>query len=355
LLFLSGCAEQQSISQQGVLGLGLMVTLLCAVLWMRRMPQELCWQFAAMAGCWLLVSVYWVLCASMLAALPAWQTATWQTAWHGSQFVFLVLQGLLLLSVLRRFGQALAQAENLAQALAASVDASRQQLEIAYGHLHQLERLNVADVERMRIYRDLHDDVGSKLLSIIHGSRASRDKLERRTNSMSGESRENGESRESREGSLAAAALESMRNAVARANNPNVTFKSFLTVLHEEMQLRLQGAGIALIWEQPSENLDWVLNSDQNYQLNRIFRELVNNVLRHAAATVVEFSIAQIDGQWQFSLADNGRGFHTSGDLPIAGMGLRHIRERSLVLAATSQWMSRPQGGVIFTLLLPAP
>jgi signal transduction histidine kinase len=271
LWFLSGCSQQQLTQHQAVFGLLPLGMLLC---------------------CWLLLVVF-------------------------------------LVNLLRRLKRAAALVENLQQELAIRADANRQQLALAYDRQQQLELLSIAETDRIRIYRDLHDDVGSKLLSIVHGSRASR------------------------EGRLAAEALESLRNAVARANNPDIPFRRFLDALHDEMRLRLQGIGVHLGWKQPEQNLEWVLNSHQHYQLTRIFRELVSNVLRHASASEVEFSVAQLGEQWQFSLADNGCGF--VGEPPKTGLGLRNIREWSLVLDAASQWMSRPQGGVVFTLLLPAP
>lgn len=250
----------------------------------------------------------------------------WQTGYHWSQFAFPLLQGVFLVALILRFVGALTVAEGVNQQLEARVGEIRRQLEEVYAQARQAELQKAADEERSRIFRDLHDDVGSKLLSIAHAGR------------------------ETRLGTLASSALESLREAVARVNNPEIAFGDFLYELKEEMVLRLASLGIVLHWWQPEQDLEWRLNSSQNYNLSRLFRELCSNIIRHAAASEVEFSVQPAGKRWLFVLADNGRGFDT---LQTEGNGMHNLRLRASELGAEMAWSSRAGGGVQVTLLLP--
>jgi signal transduction histidine kinase len=235
------------------------------------------------------------------------------------------MQLIFLAGLIQRFVAALTFAEGMNQQLEARVDTIRGELEQAYQRASVAERQKAAEDERLRIYRDLHDDVGSKLLSIAHAGR------------------------DTRLGSLASSALESLRDAVAKANNPQIRFDEFLLQVREEMQLRLTSLGITLGWWQPSEPLDWMLNSAQNHHLQRIFRELVSNIIRHAGATEVKFDVFRVGRAWRFVLVDNGKGMMEQPD----GGGGRSLRARAIELGATIAWHSRTGNGVEVVLLLP--
>lgn len=253
------------------------------------------------------------------------QAPDWQGAYHWAPFAFPLMQGIFLVGLIQRFIGALSVAEGVNQLLEARVNAARDQLEAAYAEARQAEILKAADEERSRIYRDLHDDVGSKLLSIAHAGR------------------------DTRLGGLASSALESLRDAVARVNNPEIDFAGFLTALREEMTLRLGSLGVALQWTQPEQLPPWVLDSAQHHHLSRIFRELVSNIIRHSGATEVTLQVQPLGADWEFLLADNGRGMSSEA----GGNGLHNLRTRADALGARIRWISRPEGGLQVVLVLP--
>lgn len=92
-----------------------------------------------------------------------------------------------------RFINTLAEAEALNRDLANKVEATRLDIEMNFNRKREIALQQAAEMERSRIYRELHDDLGSKLLSIAHGGR------------------------DSRLGDLAAATLQSLRESVSRA------------------------------------------------------------------------------------------------------------------------------------------
>lgn len=91
--------------------------------------------------------------------------------------------------------------------------------------------------------------------------------------------------------------------------------------------------------------------------LYRIAVEAVNNVLRHAQASLCEVGLALRDGTLVIAVEDNGRGFnHEPLQVPSAtgGRGLHNIQERARAIGAQVSWRgSRFSSGTRFELLLP--
>ncbi len=209
--------------------------------------------------------------------------------------------------LLRRFTDALHTAETLNRELEQKVEESRQIIERSFEQRRVLEMEQAAEKERLKIYRDLHDDVGSRLLSIVHAD--SGNKL----------------------GNMARAALESLRQAVSKANTPDQPLASLLRDIREETELRLTGSGHTVSWHQ-QDMPDVIVASDIAFNVNRIMKEVVSNIIRHAHASEVHVVIVRQHQALRVTVTDNGRGF-----LPGAsdGNGLGNIRSRSAEIGAT--------------------
>jgi two-component system nitrate/nitrite sensor histidine kinase NarX len=85
----------------------------------------------------------------------------------------------------------------------------------------------------------------------------------------------------------------------------------------------------------------------------RIVQEALNNVRRHADATLVRVSVERPDGRVRVTVADNGKGFdpESVGD---DRYGLRGMRERAEMVGAELRIDSRPADGTRIILDLPA-
>lgn len=256
----------------------------------------------------------------------------WESAFYFSQFAFPLLMLVFAGALLQRFISALSEAEKLNRELEDRVEASRQLIERSFEEKHELELKQAAARERIDIYRDLHDDVGSKLLSIVHA----------------GSDTQN----ENKAGELARTALESLRNAVSRANSPEQSLTQFLEELKEEANLRLAGSGHAFNWNQFDPLPTMQLGSDQVFNLNQIFRELVSNIIRHAEANAVEIRISSSINGLNFRISDNGKGINELDHLP-KGNGLGNIESRVAELEGHVSWRSNSPSGLTVELNIP--
>jgi len=250
----------------------------------------------------------------------------WEGAMYWSQFGFPILLAVFTANLLSRFTSALRLAENLNRDLEVKVERSRVIIEKSYAEKRELELVQAAEKERLSIYRDLHDDVGSKLLSIVHAGR------------------------DNKLGELARTALESLRNAVSRANSPEQSLQNFLEQLEEETRLRLEGSGHQLQWAQSDPIPAIILRSDIVFNLNQIFREIVSNIIRHANASEVKISLLSQHDRFVFEVSDNGQGIKEEN---IEGNGLNNINQRADEIGVDVNWKNIPLEGLTVRLTLP--
>ena len=92
--------------------------------------------------------------------------------------------------------------------------------------------------------------------------------------------------------------------------------------------------------------------------LFRIAQEALANVARHARADAVAIALTRSRGAVRLVVKDDGRGFDPAarrGARAPRSLGLLGIRERAAALAGTAAIDSRPGGGTRVTVTLPLP
>lgn len=156
--------------------------------------------------------------------------------------------------------------------------------------------------ERRRIAADLHDDVGSRLLTSLHHNDMADIKQTVRE---------------------ALADVRTIATGLAGVRTPLVTA---LGDLRYETSLRLEQAGITLDWPLDDAGEGLVLDYSVSKNLLSCHREIVSNVIRHAQASRLSLRTA-IDGlQLRLCYEDDGKGCDT--DSVQRGNGLNNIRYR---------------------------
>ena len=158
--------------------------------------------------------------------------------------------------------------------------------------------------ERARISRDMHDNIGARLLSALHYPGADRkDRLIRD-------------------------ALSDFRDIINDTAAETLSLDEMLADLRVECADRLEAANIALDWRADEVGRTVAL-APAVHTLRSILREAVSNVLRHAEATRVEVHVRCDHGRIELCAKDNGRGLAAANAaLPGHGHGLANIRTR---------------------------
>lgn len=150
-----------------------------------------------------------------------------------------------------------------------------------------LDRLRERDagarVERERIRRDVHDDIGAKLLSLLHSTPPDRQAVVRE-------------------------ALDDLRMLLRALEQESVRLDDAVDGWQAEARKRCEGAGVALNWR--GELGDFgarELSSRQAANLTRIVREAISNALRHAAPSRLDVEVHCAPDQLQVLLRNNGQ------------------------------------------------
>jgi signal transduction histidine kinase len=159
--------------------------------------------------------------------------------------------------------------------------------------------------ERRRIARDLHDDVGARLLSSLHQP----------------------DLRETRQ--TLRQAITEVRLVVGGLAGERRLLADVLADLRHETTERLEGAGLALDWpllDVAEVGVDYPVHKN----LTSAVREVVTNVIRHAGATALRVEIAASPGSIRIAMTDDGRGLSEGGEREGAsgGRGLKNMANR---------------------------
>ncbi|MEJ2599299.1 MAG: GAF domain-containing protein [Anaerolineales bacterium] len=110
-------------------------------------------------------------------------------------------------------------------------------------------------------------------------------------------------------------------------------------------------SGIAVDLE--IEPMEVELPSEIQAQLIRIVQEALSNVRKHADADQVCITWHKIGDELCLEVSDNGKGFAPEDVPRHSRHGLRGMRERSELIAANFQVVSRPGGGTMLRVCLP--
>ena len=94
-------------------------------------------------------------------------------------------------------------------------------------------------------------------------------------------------------------------------------------------------------------------NSQQEIHLYRIAQEALTNIAKHSGATSVEIRLRNTEGDLYFSISDNGRGFDLLKEGRVGGLGLIVIRERVTILGGKVWIESESGSGTTIRMEIP--
>ncbi len=252
---------------------------------------------------------------------------------HTEQVAHLAMSALLLFAafhLVRTFASALRSAEAARLTMELRVAEATAQIERNFAQLAELRVEQVTEKERKRIAADLHDDLGAKLLTIVHTSES-----ERIAN-------------------LAREALEEMRLSVRGLTGKPVQVADALADWRAETVARLGQAGIDADWRGPADEVQQRLPARTYVQTTRILREAVSNIIKHSGATHCKVRCGIGADEFVLLIQDNGRGISTemSGKLD-RGQGMYSMKNRAKQMHGQCLVESGPGFGTVIRLTLP--
>lgn len=183
--------------------------------------------------------------------------------------------------------------------------------------------------ERQRIAQDLHDDVGSLLLSGLHKPQLDDTRQVIRD------------------------AMFDVRMLASELSSQRRVVGDLLADLRHETLDRLESAGVALSWPMNTEGATVLLDAAAYRATRSSVRELVSNVIRHSGATRVEVKVIQTPVTLSIEIADNGRG--VLGPRRPGALGLDGVARRMQAVGGTVDLPQQARGlTAVVTLPLPA-
>jgi two-component system sensor histidine kinase UhpB len=204
------------------------------------------------------------------------------------------------------------------------------EIERNFAQLAELRVEQVTEKERKRIAADLHDDLGAKLLTIVHTSESERIST------------------------LAREALEEMRLSVRGLTGKPMRLQDALADWRAETVSRLGQANIEIDWRSPVDETDELLPARGYVQTTRILREAVSNVIKHSGASHCKVRCAISERQFGINIQDNGRGIPMELDGKLdRGHGMSSMKHRAKQMQGQCLVESGPGYGTVIRLTLP--
>jgi two-component system, NarL family, sensor histidine kinase UhpB len=288
--------------------------------WRRR--QRSFWWMAAM------------LAVVVLAGVIEFAAQMWGGRPLAAQLALLVPPVLFVIVGLRlvqQHGRALMEAEERKTLLEQRIREATAEIENNFRQLSELRVEQVTERERKRIAADLHDDLGAKLLTIVHTSESDRIS------------------------SLAREALEEMRLSVRGLTGKAVRLVDALGDWRVEVVSRLGQAGIESEWSAPDDQeLPQRFSARAYVQTTRILREATSNIIKHSGASRCSVKCSVADGDFQLVIQDNGNGISAEVELRLdRGHGLASMKARAKQLQGQCLVESGPGYGTVIRLTLP--
>jgi len=106
-----------------------------------------------------------------------------------------------------------------------------------------------------------------------------------------------------------------------------------------------------LSFREPDTDLDLKLGSDLRREVFLIFKETINNLVRHSQCTEAEVDLHIAHGRLVLRCSDNGRGLNSAD--ADRGTGIASMRGRAARLGGSFEISSPTEAGTIATLDIP--
>ena len=220
--------------------------------------------------------------------------------------------------------------------------------------VERLQRQQAIERERIRIARNIHDDLGANLTRITMLSASARSDLDNSRQVAGHLDQIHNTARE---------LTRAMSEVVWAVNPRHDTLGSVGAYLEEFGQNLLKTAGLRCKIDMPAQFPTRVITAEVRHNIFLAFKEALHNAIKHAGASEVRIALAVKPDVFTLMVEDDGRGFAmetalagTLRDQPRrgAGNGLANMRQRLAEIGGRCEIESAPGKGtrVTFTVAL---
>ncbi len=201
----------------------------------------------------------------------------------------------------------------------------------------ELERQKEIDKERLRISREMHDDIGAGLTQITLMSESAKMKNNpQELDDIAQTSRQ---------------LVNSMSEIIWSLNPENKTVELLMGYLREQINKQLEYSDMDYSIQLPDTESDIVLSNEQRRNILLVTKEIINNAIKYSSAEKISIKATLDSDQLVFSVQDDGIGFDPG--IKSFGNGLKNIKHRITELNGTLSIESSPDKGSSFVYTVP--
>jgi signal transduction histidine kinase len=220
----------------------------------------------------------------------------------------------------------------LSEKLAQSLTELKQTQEQLIATEKQKEQENV----RLRISRDIHDEIGGNLTKIALLS-----------DLLSADPNANGNAATQSLQKISAYAREvntSLSEIVWSVNPKQDTLESLIAYMRSFIHSFLQDTGIRFTIDFPDEVENRELNPECKRTIFLVLKEALNNCVKHAEARHINIRFKPSDRHFELTIKDDGKGF-SMNDKSLLGNGLNNLEYRIRQFNGSFTVSASPQNG----------
>jgi signal transduction histidine kinase len=191
----------------------------------------------------------------------------------------------------------------------------------------ELERSQAISDERERIMKDMHDGIGGQLITSIALLEREKDS-ELKTNISQ----------------ILNDCLNDLRLIINSLHTANNSLDALLADLKYRTSKKLEQMNIKLVWRIDDVAESIVMTPQSSLHLLRILQETFTNILKHANATQIEFTLSDKTDFISIEIIDDGN-FKPEPTATDNGLGLSNMKKRATFLGADLKVEQADNGG----------
>jgi signal transduction histidine kinase len=197
--------------------------------------------------------------------------------------------------------------------------------------------------ERVRLSRELHDDIGSTLGSLAVYSDVAKNRSVKNENPVEVLSKIGDASRD---------LIERMSDIVWSLNPHNEPFEQLQHRMQSFAAMTLTPGNIAVDFNVDGGLKSVILTGEQRKNIFLIYKEAVYNIMKYAECSNVAVDLIRSDGYLKLSIRDDGKGFNAENTSAYNGNGIKNMKARAEDMKAMFYINSKAEHGATVELKL---